>query len=120
MTTAHLEKFIEMIVTDPDLRGRMGRAADETSSSVYINNVMTESKALGLTLSREEVNSWLHLEQARVRRNDGELSDGQLAAVAGGVIGTISASEPVKCCAGKSCQQPTNCQAASSRPLPRR
>ncbi len=119
MTTAHLEKFVEMIVTDPDLRGRLGRAVDETSSSAYINNVMTESKAQSLNLAREEVMSWLHLEQARVRRNEGDLSDEQLAAVAGGAIGTIAAKGPDKCCANKGCQQPTNCQAASRTKLPK-
>lgn len=116
MTTAHLEKFVEMIVTDPALRGRLGRSTDEASAGAYINNIMTESKALSLNLTREEVMSWVHLEQARVRRNEGELSNEQLAAVAGG-LGTPVLRVETKCCGGGTCQQPTNCQAASSHPL---
>ncbi len=116
MTTAHVEKFVELIVTDSVLRSRLGRAIDDASTATYITNSVKEAKALGMILTSEEVGAWLKKEQSRVVQNDGELSDSQLAVVAGGV-GAVLGADPVKCCGGGSCKQPTNCQAASSRPL---
>jgi hypothetical protein len=89
MTTAHVEKFAELVGKDPDLLAKLGldkvnadAAAAVASAEAFITNAVKEAKALGLEFSEEEAHAFLDAE-AKAQAS-GELSDTQLEAVAGG------------------------------------
>ena len=89
MTTAHVEKFAELVSKDPDLLAKLGldkvvtdQAAASASVAAFIATTVKEAKALGLQFTEEEAQVFLDAETAAW--DSGELSDMQLEAVAGG------------------------------------
>jgi len=89
MTTAHVEKFAELVGKDPALLAKLGldkvnadAAAASASAAAFIANAVKEAKGLGLQFTEEEAHAFMDAEaKAAV---SGELSDTQLEAVAGG------------------------------------
>jgi hypothetical protein len=96
MTTAHVEKFAELVAKDPALLAKLGldkvnedaaaaaasAAAAAASAAAFITNAVKEAKALGLEFTDEELISFMVAE--RLVAGSGELSDTQLEAVVGG------------------------------------
>ena len=102
MTTAHVEKFAELVGKDPALLAKLGldkvnadtaaasasganadaAAAAAASAAAFIANAVKEAKALGLQFTEEEAHAFLDAEAKAAA--SGELSDTQLEAVAGG------------------------------------
>ena len=89
MTTAHVEKFAELVAKDPALLAKLGldkvnanAAAAEASAHAFVQNSIKEAKALGLVFTEKEASQYL-AQEARAVAN-GELSNSQLEAVAGG------------------------------------
>ncbi len=89
MTTAHVEKFAELIGKDPALLAKLGldkvnadAAAAATSAVAFITNAVKEAKALGLQFTEEEAQAFMVAESKAAASE--ELSDMQLEAVAGG------------------------------------
>ena len=89
MTTAHVEKFAELVGKDPALLAKLGldkvnadAAAASASEAAFITNAVKEAKAHGLEFTEEELKSFMAAE--RTVAASGELSDTQLEAVAGG------------------------------------
>ena len=92
MTTAHVEKFAELVANDPELQARLGldrvnadAGAASVSAPAFITNAVKEAKALGLEFTGGELNAFLDAEAKAAA--SGELSDTQLEAVAGGKAG---------------------------------
>ena len=90
MTTAHVEKFAELVAKDPALLAKLGldkvnadAAAAAASAAAFLTNAVKEAKALGLEFSVEEFQSFMDAE-ARAAQS-GELTDTQLEALAGGI-----------------------------------
>ena len=89
MTTAHVEKFAELVAKDPALLAKLGldkanadAAAAKVSAAAIITNAVKEAKALGLEFTADEFHRW---KQAQAQANaKGELTDQQLDAAAGG------------------------------------
>ena len=89
MTTAHVEKFAELVGKDPALQAKLGlekvnadAATASASAAAFITNAVKEAKAHGLEFTEEELKSFMAAE--RTAAASGELSDTQLEAVAGG------------------------------------
>ncbi len=89
MTTAHVEKFAELVGKDPALLAKLGldkvnadAAAASASAAAFITNAVKEAKALGLEFTEQEAAAFMAAE-AKASAS-GELSDTQLEAVAGG------------------------------------
>ena len=89
MTTAHVEKFAELVGKDPALLAKLGldkvnadAAAASASAAAFITKAVKAAKALGLEFTEEEANAYMGAE--RKAAASGELSDTQLEAVAGG------------------------------------
>ena len=89
MTTAHVEKFAELVAKDPALLAKLGldkvnadAAAASASAAAFITNAVKEAKALGLEFTEEEARAFMAAEENAAA--SGELSDSQLEAVAGG------------------------------------
>ena len=86
MTTAHVEKFAELIGKDPALFAKLKVTADAAaaaaSAAAFITNAVKEAKALGLEFTEEEAREYL-AEESKAEA-EGALSDTQLEAVAGG------------------------------------
>ena len=89
MTTAQVEKFAELVAKDPALLAKLGldkanadAAAASASAAAFTTNAVKEAKALGLEFTAEEFYGWKQA-QAQAKAN-GELTDQQLDAVAGG------------------------------------
>ena len=89
MTTAHVEKFAELVSKDPALLAKLGLdkvnaddAAAAASEEALITNAVKEAKALGLQFTQDEARAFMDAE--RKAEASGELSDTQLEAVAGG------------------------------------
>ena len=96
MTTAHVEKFAELVAKDPALLAKLGldkvnadaeaasasAAAASASAAAFITNAVKEAKALGLQFTDEEAHAFIAAEIKAAA--SGELSDSQLEAVAGG------------------------------------
>ncbi len=90
MTTAHVEKFAELVGKDPALLAKLGldkvnadAAAASVSAAAFITNAVKEAKAHGLEFTEEELHAFMAAE--RTAAGSGELSDTQLEAVAGGM-----------------------------------
>jgi len=81
MTTAHVEKFAEMMVNDPALNARVIK--HKKDMSVYAFTAVQEGKALGLVFTAQEFTTFVMAERGTAET--GELSDLELDAVAGGV-----------------------------------
>ena len=102
MTTAHVEKFAELVGKDPDLLAKLdldkviadaeaasasganadAAAAASASAAAFISNAVKEAKAHGLEFTEEEARAFMEAEAEAAA--SGELSDTQLEAVAGG------------------------------------
>ena len=85
MTTAHVEKFAELVGKDPALAAKLGMEkvnADAASAAAFITNAVKEAKAHGLEFTEEEAKTYVAAEAKAAA--SGELSDTQLEAVAGG------------------------------------
>ena len=89
MTTAHVEKFAELVGKDPALLAKLGldkvhadAAAAAASAAAFITNAVKEAKAHGLEFTEEEAQAYMAGEAKAAA--SGELSDTQLEAVAGG------------------------------------
>jgi len=82
MTTAHVEKFAEMIINDPALKARLTKHKE--NMSVYASTAVQEGKALGLVFTSQEFTTFVMAE--RTTAESGELSDLELDAVAGGAL----------------------------------
>ena len=89
MTTAHVEKFAELVEKDPALLAKLGldkvnadAAAASASAAAFIINYVKEAKALGLEFTAEEAQSFMSNEAKAAA--SGELSDTQLDETAGG------------------------------------
>ena len=97
MTTAHVEKFAELVGKDPALLAKLGldkvhadAAAASASAAAFITNAVKEAKALGLEFNEEELKSFMAAE--RTAAGSGELSDTQLEGVSGGTNHPINTS----------------------------
>ncbi len=91
MTTAHVEKFSELVGKDPALLAKLGldkvnadAAAAAASAAAFITNSVKEAKALGLEFTEEEFHAFMDAEAKAAA--SGELSDTQLEEVAGGLV----------------------------------
>ena len=89
MTTAHVEKFAELVGKDPALLAKLGldkvnadAAAAAASAAAFITSAVKEAKAHGLEFTEEEAHAFMAAEAKAAA--SGELSDSQLEAVAGG------------------------------------
>ena len=89
MTTAHVEKFAELVAKDPALLAKLGldkvnsdAAAASASAAAFLTTAVKEAKALGLVFTEEEARAFMAAEAKAAA--SGELSDTQLEAVAGG------------------------------------
>ena len=89
MTTAHVEKFAELVGKDPALLAKLGMdkvnadaAAAAASKTAFITNAVKEAKAHGLEFTEDEAHAFMDAEAKAAA--SGELSDTQLEAVAGG------------------------------------
>ncbi len=86
MTTAHVEKFAELVGKDPALAAKLGMDkvnADAASAAAFIANSVKEAKALGLEFTEDELNAFMAAEKRAAAI--GELSDRQLEGVSGGL-----------------------------------
>ena len=99
MTTAHVEKFAELVGKDPALLAKLGldkansdAAAAAASAEAFITNAVKEAKALGLEFTEAEAHAFIAAEENAALR--GELSDTQLEAVAGGHLKKGYDSQP--------------------------
>ena len=96
MTTAHVEKFAELVAKDPALLAKLGLdkvnadAAAAASAAAFITNAVKEAKAQGLEFTEEELKSFMAAE--RTAAGSGELSDTQLEGVSGGSNQRIQSS----------------------------
>ena len=93
MTSAHIEKFAELLGNDPALSAKLGldkvnadAAAAAASAEAFITHAVKDAKHLGLIFTEEELQEFMDAEMQAAA--SGELSDTQLEAVAGG--GTTS------------------------------
>ena len=91
MTTAHVEKFAEIVSKDPALLAKLGldkanadAAAAAASAEAFITNAVIEAKAHGLEFTEAEAHAFMAAEAKAAE--SGELSDIQLEAVAGGAM----------------------------------
>ena len=89
MTTAHVEKFAELVAKDPALQAKLGldkvnadAAAAAASVAAFITNAVKEAKTLGLEFNEDEAKAYIAA--AANAALSGELSDTQLEAVSGG------------------------------------
>jgi hypothetical protein len=89
MTTAHVEKFAELVAKDPALLAKLGldkvnadAAAAAASAAAFLTNAVKEAKAHGLNFTAEEFHAFMDAEAKAAA--SGELSDTQLEGVAGG------------------------------------
>jgi hypothetical protein len=80
MTTAHVEKFAEMISNDPAMMARLTKHREDMSA--YAALAELEGKALGLVFTAQEFTTFVMAE--RTTAESGELSDLELDTVAGG------------------------------------
>jgi len=101
MTTAHVEKFAELVAKDPVLLAKLGlekvnadAATASASAAAFITNAVKEAKAHGLEFTEEEAQAFMAAESKAAA--SGELSDLQLEEVAGGANKRHYASEPTK------------------------
>ena len=88
MTSAHIEKFAELLGNDPALSAKLGldkvnedAAAAAASAEAFITNAVKEAKHLGLIFTEEELQEFMYDEMEAAA--SGELSDSQLDQVAG-------------------------------------
>ena len=90
MTKAHVEKFGEVLLSDPDMSEKLGLSkflatlesndseAQATSKATFVDNAVEEATSRGLIFSKEEFKENLDVEVMAMQ--SGELSDLQLEA----------------------------------------
>jgi Nif11 domain len=62
MTTAHVEKFAELVAKDPALLATLINAdAAAASAATFITNAVKEAKALGLEFTEEEARDYFEV-----------------------------------------------------------
>jgi len=90
MTTAHVEKFAELVAKDPALLAKLGldkvnadAATASASAAAFITNAVKEAKAHGLEFTEAELHAYMAAERKVLA--SGEMSDTQLDA--GGISG---------------------------------
>jgi len=89
MTTAHVEKFAELVAKDPALLAKLGldkvnadAAAAAASLATYLTTAVKEASALGMQFTEVELHTYMAAERKVLA--SGEMSYTQLEAVAGG------------------------------------
>ena len=94
MTKAHVEKFSEVLLSDPDMSEKLGLSkfldtlekndseAQASSKATFVDNAVEEATSRGLIFSKDEFIENVDVEVLAMQ--SGELSDLQLEAVAGG------------------------------------
>ena len=92
MTKAHVEKFGEVLLSDPDMSEKLGLSkfldtletndsdAQASSKATFVNNAVEEATSRGLIFSKEEFIENVDVEVLAMQ--SGELSDLQLESVA--------------------------------------
>jgi hypothetical protein len=80
MSQAHAQKYYDIVAKDPALLESLG--AGTKSADEFIARAIAAAKQQGLEFSAEEATTYLEAQDAD--KADGELSDQQLEAVAGG------------------------------------
>jgi predicted ribosomally synthesized peptide with nif11-like leader len=80
MSQAHAQKYYELVAKDPALLESLAEGTN--SSDEFLARVVAAAKQQGLEFTVEEAKTYL--ESAGNEKADGELSDQQLEAVAGG------------------------------------
>ena len=88
MTTAHVEKFAEMLLNDPTLKARLTKHKEDMS--VYASTAVQEGKTLGLIFTADEFIRFVL--DIRIAAAEGEMSDLELDAVSGGPSATYMSS----------------------------
>jgi hypothetical protein len=86
MSQAHAQKYYDIVAKDPALLDSLG--AGTKSADEFIARAIAAAKQQGLEFSAEEAKTYLEAQEADSA--DGELSDQQLEAVAGGKGGKKS------------------------------
>ena len=114
MTTAHVEKFAEMMVNDPALNARVIK--HKKDMSVFASIAVQEGNALGLFFTAQEFTTFVMAERSTAEA--GELSDLELDAVAGGAprfgIGKMKDSHNKQTGTGETTAQPIAGTAANA------
>ena len=94
MSKVHVEKFGEVLLSDPDMSEKLGLSkfldsldANDSDAQIdfkatFVDNAVKEATSRGLIFSKEEFTENLDIEVLAMQ--SGELSDLQLEAVAGG------------------------------------
>jgi hypothetical protein len=80
MSQAHIEQFYGIASKDGALFNKMMAGAGDPDA--FLDNAVKEAGARGFTFTKEEATAWI--ERQKQINADGELSDQQLEAVAGG------------------------------------
>ena len=114
MTKAHVEKFGEVLLSDPDMSEKLGlntfldtlednvSEAMASAKATFVNNAVEEATSRGLIFSKEEFTEYVDVQGTlAMDMGDGELSDLQLESVAGG--------KRRRCRAGRWAWAPQNC-----------
>ena len=81
MTTAHVEKFAELLVKDPALMARLMKHKE--NMDVYASAAVQEGKALGLIFTADEFSAFVMAE--RTTGKEGALIDFEIDAVSAGL-----------------------------------
>jgi predicted ribosomally synthesized peptide with nif11-like leader len=92
MSQAHAQKFYEIVAKDPALLESLGEGTN--SSDEFLAKAVAAAKTQGLEFTVQEARHYVEKEMAKSK--DGELSDQQLEAVAGGKV-TVKITLPKKC-----------------------
>ena len=82
MSQAHAEKFYDIVAKDPVLLASLGEGTP--SSEEFLTRVVTAAKTQGLEFTAQEARDYVDAQM--VNHPDGELTDQQLEAVAGGAF----------------------------------
>jgi len=80
MSQAHAQKYYELVAKDPALLASLGEGTH--SSEEFLAKVVAAAKTQGLEFTAQEARQYVDVQMANSK--DGELSDQQLEAVAGG------------------------------------
>jgi len=96
MSVAHIEKFYQHVQQNPALLEKLVDGAQTPEE--FIQRAVKEAQSQGLSITEAEATEWIN-SQIKARQ-DGELSDMQLEAVAGGKGGGQIAGQVIGGVAG--------------------
>lgn len=82
MSQAHVEKFYDIVAKDPALLATLDEGTN--SSEEFLARVVAAAKTQGLEFTAQEAREYV--DSQMVNHTDGELTDQQLEAVAGGAF----------------------------------